>query len=261
MNVLLAVLVGLAAALAVLAMSYWRLRTQAGVLRRRLEQSAQDLQQLQLAFSRFAPDEVIERVIADGVEARGEKREVAVLFADLVGFTALAEALDPPVLVRVLNGYFARMSTAISEHRGHVSKFIGDGILALFGALAPNPWQADDAAHAGLAMVAALEDYNHELRAQGLPVLALGVGIHRGSVVAGLVGSRDLMEFTVVGATVNLAARVQALTRDHDERVLVTAAVSSTLDPRFRLRPLGDVSVKGVRDPVAVVAVDGFALS
>jgi adenylate cyclase len=260
MNVPLTLLAGTTTALGVLAVSCWRLRVQARVLRRRLEQSAQDLQQLQMAFSRFAPDEVIERVIADGVEARGEKREVTVLFADLVGFTALGETLDPSVLVRVLNGYFARMSTAISLHRGHVSKFIGDGILALFGALAPNPWQADDAVHAGLAMVAALEDYNRELAAEGLPTLALGVGIHRGAVVAGLVGSRDLMEFTVVGATVNLAARVQSLTRDHDGRILVTAAVSAALDPRFRLRPLGEVGVKGVREPVRVVAVDGFAL-
>jgi adenylate cyclase len=261
MNLPRLLLVGMAAALTVLVVSCWRLRAQARVLRQRLEQSAQDLQHLQMAFGRFAPDEVIERVIAEGVETRGDKREVTVLFADLVGFTALAETLDPTTLVRVLNGYFACMSTAISEHRGHVSKFIGDGILALFGALTPNPWQADDAVHAGLAMVASLEAYNRELAAEGLPVLALGVGIHRGPVVAGLVGSRDLMEFTVVGATVNLAARVQALTRDYDGRVLVTADVSATLDPRFRLRRLGEASVKGVREPVAVVAVDGFARS
>jgi class 3 adenylate cyclase len=150
----------------------------------------------------------------------------------------------------------------LGQHRcaGAGGHEVGDGILALFGALAPNPWQADDAVHAGLAMVAALEDYNRELAAEGLPMLALGVGIHRGAVVAGLVGSRDLMEFTVVGATVNLAARVQSLTRDYDGRVLVTAAVSAALDPRFRLRPLGEVGVKGVREPVPVVAVDGFAL-
>ena len=172
----------LVAALGVLA----RARRQIRHLRERLERNAQDLESLQHAFSRFAPDEVIERVISEGVTSRGEKKDVTVLFADLVGFTALTRRVEPDVLVRILNGYFDRMSRAISLHRGHVSTFIGDGILALFGAHAPNPWQANDAAHAALAMRVALSDYNAELTAEGLPALAIGIGLQRGSGVAGL---------------------------------------------------------------------------
>jgi adenylate cyclase len=120
-------------------------------LRERMERASTELEQLQQSFRRFAPGEVIEALI-QGVPSAPERREVTVLVADLVGFTALSERLDPAVLVRVLNGYLDRMSQTITEHRGHVSKFLGDGILALFGALTPNPWHADDAVRAALAM-------------------------------------------------------------------------------------------------------------
>jgi len=243
--------VGLAAAL-------WRSREQAARLRRQLERSASQLQNLQMAFSRFAPDEVIERVIANGVSRSGEKKEATVLFADLVGFTALGESVEPPVLVRILNGYFERMSRAISEHRGHVSTFIGDGILAFFGALSPNPWQADDAVRAALAMREAMADYNRQLATEGLPTLSVGIGLHRGTGVAGLVGSHDLMEFAFVGRTVNVAARVQDLTRQYDSDILVTEGLRATLDSGFQLRVLPPTQVKGIATPVAIYAVEGW---
>ncbi len=236
----------------------WRAYADSGRLRRRLEVTATDLQSLQVSFSRFAPDEVIERVIADGVSSRGERKDVTVLFADLVGFTALSEQVEPSVLVRILNGYFERMSRAISEHRGHVSTFIGDGILALFGALAPNPWQANDAVHAALAMRAGLADYNRELQAEGLPGLSIGVGLQRGTGVAGLVGSKDLMEFAFVGRTVNVASRVQDLTRQFPADIILTAAVKEGLDPRCVLRPLPLTEVKGVAEPLEIYAVESF---
>lgn len=224
-------------------------------LRSQLETAATELEHLQRSFSRFAPDEVIERVIAEGPTSQGEKREVTALFADLVSFTSLAERVEPSVLVRILNGYFERMSAAISEHRGHVSTFLGDGILALFGALAPNPWQSDDATDAALAMRQAMVEYNRELMAQGLPALAIGIGLHRGVGVAGLIGSQELMEFAVVGRTVNIAARVQDLTRQHDADILVTEDVKRALAPRFALRELPPASLRGVDRPVAVHAV------
>jgi len=242
----------------VLGIVSWRLHTEAARLRRRVQETAGDLEDLRRSFSRFAPDQVIERVIADGVRHRGEKKDVTVLFADIVEFTALSERLDPDVLVRVLNGYFERMSRVISEHRGFVSTFVGDGILALFGALAPNPWQANDAVHAALGMRAALAEYNRELDAEGLLPLSIGVGVQRGPAVAGLVGSSELMQFTCVGRAVNMAARVQALTRQYPADVILTDAVAAELDPRFTLRPLPATPVKGIREPLVVFAADGF---
>ncbi len=235
---------------------WWHARKEVLRLRGRLELASRELQNLQLAFSRFAPDEVIERVIAEGLSDRGEKKEATVLFADLVGFTELAERVEPTVLVRILNGYFERMSDAIAEHRGHVSTFVGDGILAFFGVHAPNPWQVDDAVRAALAMRASLADYNRTLAAEGLPELGVGIGLHRGSGVAGLVGSADLKQFAFVGPTVNLAARVQDLTRTLGTGILLTESLRERLDPRVVLKPLPATPVKGVAEPLVLYAVE-----
>jgi adenylate cyclase len=249
----------LAAVAAALGAYAWRLRDRTRVLARRLEQSSRDLEALQHAFARFAPSEVVEAIIAQGISTRSETKEVTVLFADVKGFTPMAEALDPDRLVTLLNGYFASMGEVIGAHRGHLAKFLGDGLMALFGALEPNPWQTNDALHAALAMRAALATYNAKLRAEGLPPLAVGIGIHRGPVVAGVVGNAALMEYGVIGRTVNLAARVESLTRVHDADVLVTDAVRTHCDGRFRLRPMPLAEVKGVPEPLVTYAVDGFA--
>lgn len=252
---LTAVALAVAAATAVVAWRAWR-RT--AVLGRRLRQATHDLESLQQAFSRFAPHEVVERIIADGIATEAETKDVTILFADLKGFTPLAERLDPARLVEVLNGYFERMGAAIAAHRGHLAKFIGDGLLALFGALEPNPWQTNDALHAALAMRAALAAYNADLRARGLPELAAGIGIHRGPVVAGVLGTSAVKEYGVIGRTVNVAARVEELTRVHGTDVLVTEAVRAKCDPRFRLRGMPAVEVKGLPEPIVAFAVEGF---
>jgi adenylate cyclase len=155
----------------------------------------------------------------------------------------------------VLNGYFQRMSDAIHEHRGHVSTFLGDGILAYFGALQPNPWQCDDAVRAALAMRGAIKEYNVELACEGLPPLAVGIGIHRGPGLAGLVGSRERREYAFVGRAVNVAARVQALTRIHQVDILVTEALRVELDAGFALVPMPAALVKGLAEPVVTYAV------
>jgi adenylate cyclase len=148
------------------------------------------------------------------------------------------------------------MSRIIDDHRGHVAKFIGDGLMAVFGAHEPNPWQSNDAARAALAMQAALDEQNRERAAAGLPGLRMGIGIHRGSVVAGVIGSAELQEFTVIGAAVNLAARIERLTRTEQASILITAAVRSHLDPRFVVAPLPPLAVRGVSEPVEAFRLD-----
>ena len=246
------------AALAGALYQQWR---RAAGLRLQLDAATLELQQLQVACSRLAPAGVVQRLVADGTtpsaEATAERKVATALFADLVGYTAMSERLEPAVLARVLNGYFQRMSDAIHQHRGHVSTFLGDGILAYFGAIQPNPWQCDDAVRAALAMRAALEAYNVELTAEGLPALALGVGIHRGPGLAGLIGARERMEYGFVGSTVNLAARVQGLTRVHQVDILVTEALRAELDPHFVLTPMPPETVKGIAEAVVTYAVKG----
>lgn len=244
---------------AALALALHRQRRRSMSLQAQLDAAAAELQQLQEACSRLAPAGVVQRLVAGGApasaEAAAERKVATALFADLVGYTAMSERLEPPVLARVLNGYFQRASDAIHEHRGHVSTFLGDGILAYFGAVQPNPWQCDDAVRASLAMRAAMREYNVELAAEGLPALALGIGIHRGLGLAGLIGSRERREYGFVGPTVNLAARVQSLTRVHGVDILVTEAIREHLDPRFVLAPMPAEAVKGIAEPVVTYAV------
>ena len=237
----------------------WHLRRRATSLEARLVKASQELEELQHAFQRFAPPEVVEQMIARNGLVGPETKEVTVLFADLKGFTALAERLEPAVLVSVLNGYFEAMSRTITSHRGHLAKFIGDGLLAFFGGLEPNPWQTNDAFHTALAMREALVHYNAGLAEKGLPALAMGVGIHRGPVVAGVLGTASLLEYGVIGRNVNLAARIEELTRTHGVDILVSEAAARHCDPRFQLRALPPVQAKGLPEPVATYALEAVA--
>jgi adenylate cyclase len=236
----------------------WRLRSRGAELARRLELASRNLESLEHAFTRFAPHEVVERIIADGIATDAETKDVTILFADLKGFTPLAEQLEPAALVELLNGYFERMSRAVAANRGYLAKFIGDGFLALFGALEPNPWQTNDALHAALSMRSAIAAYNQSLREKGMPALAVGIGIHRGPVVTGVLGTSALKEYGVIGRTVNVAARIEELTRVHGTDVLVSEAVRGGCDPRFRLRALPAVEAKGLPEPLVTFALDGF---
>jgi adenylate cyclase len=233
-------------------------RQQAASAARRVEAAANELEALQNAFARFAPAQVVEDIIAEGISTRSEAKEVTVLFADLQGFTELTERLEPAHLVALLNGYFEAMSKALAAHRGHLAKFLGDGLLALFGALEHNPWQAQDAVRAALAMRRALAEYNVVLARDGVGPLVVGIGIHCGQVVAGVVGTAELVEYGVIGHTVNVASRVEQLTRLHRADILVTDAVRAALDARFRLRALPPAPVKGVAEPLVTFAVDGY---
>ncbi len=252
-NAYLLVMLVLAAAAGLILWQQHRVRA----LRARVEQDAIELQRLQQSCALLAPAGVVERLFSDGPESIAEHKVFTAMFTDLVGYTALSGRLDPPTLARVLNGYFQLVSDSVAEHHGRVGTFLGDGILIFFGALEPNPWQCDDAAQAALAIRAALARYNRELEGEGLPRIAVGVGIHRGPGLAGLIGSRDRREYTVVGPTLNLAARVQGLTREHGRDILLTEAVREKLDPRFELAPMPAVAVKGIAEPVVTYAVVG----
>jgi class 3 adenylate cyclase len=246
-------LIVLTAAAALFAWQQYRMRE----LRARIESSAVELQRLQQSCALLAPAGVVERLFSDGPESIAEHKVFTAMFTDLVGYTALAERLDPKTLAGVLNGYFQLVSDSVAEHRGRVGTFLGDGILIFFGALEPDPWQCDDAVLAALAIRAALERYNAELERAGRPPIAIGVGIHRGPGLAGLIGSRDRREYTVIGPTLNLAARVQALTREHGRDILLTESVRAQLDPRFELMPMPAVPVKGIGEPVVTYTVLG----
>jgi adenylate cyclase len=235
----------------------WLLRRRALQLERLLAGTRHKLEQLQREFERFAPPDVVERLTAGRAGFEPQRRQVTMLFADLRGFTALCDRLDPALTVTMLNEYFRRMSEAIDRHHGHITELVGDGLLALFGALETNPWQCRDAVLAALDMRAALAAYNERLRAQALPELRFGIGIHCGDVVVGIMGAGELNKFTVTGDPINVASRVEGLTREFGVDLLVTEAVRQALDARFRLRAMAPALVKGKPAPIQTYHVEG----
>ncbi len=252
--VLAPVTVVLAAALVFLLVRSGRERRLA---RLQLRQAQGELERLQGAFARFAPARLVDRIIDAGTALPAERRAVTILFADLQGFTQLSEKLDPDVLMRLLGGYFSSMSEAISSHHGHVNRFIGDGLMALFGALDSNPWQARDAVEASLAMRDNLAAYNRSLAAEGLPPIGFGIGINCGPAVVGVVGHETLLQFDVLGDAVNVASRVESLTRALGADILVTDAVKGFLDDQYLLREMPPSTVKGKSLPILTFAVEG----
>jgi adenylate cyclase len=203
--------------------------------------------------------EVATALLRDGATLGGQEREVTILFADLRGFTSLSEKLPAPELLTLLNRYLDRMSAAIEAQGGVIDKFIGDAIMALFGAPVTQGDAADRALAAALGMERALADFNAELAAEGRRPLGIGIGINTASVVAGNIGSHRRLNYSVIGDGVNVAARLESLTRTPEYRtsIITSAATAAALrEPtRFTLRDLGPIQVKGRAVPVEIFAV------
>ena len=204
--------------------------------------------------------EVAAQLMRDGAALGGEEREVTILFADLRGFTTLSEKLAPHDLLALLNRYLDRMSAEIEREGGVIDKFIGDAIMALFGVPVAQGDAADRALAAALAMERALAGLNAELAAEGRPPLELGIGINTARVVAGNIGSHRRLNYSVIGDGVNVAARLQSLTRTPEYRtsIITSAATLSAVrgEKNFSPRALGVVQVKGRAEPVEIFAVD-----
>ncbi len=223
-----------------------------------LQHTNNKLEDLQVNFGRFAPQEVIEQLTDAEGRYKPSMRNVTVLFADLQGFTKMCEELDPPIVVSILNGYFRIMSKVISENHGRVTELMGDGLLALFGALVHNPWHVQDAVNGALSMRKALSEYNEELRKKSLPELTFGIGIHQGEVLAGVMGNFELSKFAVVGDTINVASRIEALTRTLGVDLLISETVKKQLDDRYSLKEMKPMPVKGKIHPVTTYYVEGL---
>ncbi len=210
-----------------------------------LQHTTQKLESMQVHFARFVPEQVIEQFTGQSGQYPAEVREVTVLFADLKGFTSLCDKRHPEEVVSILNGYFRVVSDAISSNHGTVTELIGDGVLALFGAIHHNPWQVKDAVKAALDVRKALVKYNDELETKALPPLRVGMGIHQGEVLAGIMGNAELSKFGVVGDVINVASRIESLTRIHGCDLLISEDVRKVLGDAYALEKMPASMVKG----------------
>ena len=181
----------------------------------------------------------------------GQLADVCVLFSDVRDFTTLSEKMPPEVVTTVLQRYFDRMVHAVHRFDGTVDKFIGDGMMILFGAPLKLDDPCGDAVECALAMMAELDRLNVEFAREGLPTLTIGVGINYGTVTVGNIGSSERHNYSAIGDVVNVAARVEGLTKDLGRKIVITESVVRRVEQRFNFDPLGTHNVKG-HSPVKV---------
>ena len=210
---------------------------------------------LRETFGKYVSEEVRDEILAGRIALQGEPREVTILFADIRDFTPWVEASDPREVVADLNAYFTEMETAIRAHCGLVVQYIGDEIEAVFGAPVARPGHAEHAVRAALEMRTRLAAWNAARAATGRRPLSNGIGIHTGTVLAGNIGSADRLSYALVGDSVNLASRLQGLTKELHADVLVSGTTRARIDGDLPLRSLPAVRVKGRVAEVEVYAL------
>jgi class 3 adenylate cyclase len=209
-------------------------------------------------FGRVVSPEVREKLLSGELGLGGETRFVAVLFSDIRGFSSMSESMDPQDVVTLLNEYLTHMTAAVRPWEGYVNNFIGDAIVVVFGAPVEDTEVEHRAAQAALAMREALGRLNKLRQARGEARLETGIGISAGEVVAGQIGSMERMLYTVIGDAVNVAARLESLTKEHpDHPILITSAVARGIEGRegVAVLSLGQVQVKGRVEPVDLFAL------
>jgi len=211
-------------------------------------------------LTKFLPRQVADRVIRDGPQALAPvEREVTVLFSDIRGFTAMSEGLSPSDVLAMLDDYFGRMGQIVKGHDGVVGKFMGDGLLAFWGV----PDRVEDhalrAVRAARDMRRAVRELNQWREQTALPPIRIGIGIHTGTVAAGMLGGALQSEYTVIGDAVNVASRVEGLTKDHGVDVLVSETTWAHLPEPRRGERLASAEIRGRKEPVVLYTIDSGA--
>lgn len=209
---------------------------------------------LRSVFSQYLAPAVVEEMVKqqDSLVLSGEERELTILFSDIRGFTSMAEKMRPQALCAFLNEYLTPMTAAVMNRRGTVDKFIGDALMAFWNAPLPTPDHTRQACEAALAMLKELKLLNSSWLKRGLPTLRIGIGIHCGVVRVGNMGSKQRFEYTVIGDSVNLASRLEGLTKFYNAEILVSGPVCDALHKDFIFRQVDTVRVQGKTEPVTV---------
>lgn len=210
--------------------------------------------QLRAVFDRYMAAEVVDEIMRDPdtIKLGGEKKELTVLFSDVAGFTTISEKLSPEELVVLLNHYLSAMTDIILKHRGNVNKYLGDGIMAIFGAPRGEPEHASLACLAALESQQALAQLRKEWKAQGYPEITARIGINSGPLVVGNMGSQKRLEYTVMGDSVNLASRLEGANKFYDTLILLGPRTHELAQNDIEAREVDLLRVKGKLEPVVV---------
>lgn len=227
------------------------------------KKAEETLKKLKVTFEHFVPQQFLNRIAKEGVEnielGKAESEIVTILFSDIRSFTTLSETIPPQKLLNFLNTYFQYMNEVIHSHQGFIDKFVGDGIMALFDSRgeAHQSIHAGNAVQTAIQMIDVLKVYNKHQMKLGYPPISIGIGIHTGSVIIGTVGSQDRMDSTVLGDSVNLASRLEALTKSYGVNIIMSEETFGSLEnpQSFRIRVLDWVRVRGRKKPTRLFEV------
>ena len=207
-------------------------------------------------YSRFLPEYVVKQMLEnpDSFKLGGVNQTITILFADIRGFTRISEHAPPEKIVSLLNKYFSAMTDIIFAHGGTLDKYLGDGLMALFGAPTATPEDASNALNAAVAMQRRVLGINMELMNEGLSEIGVGIGLHTGEVTVGYIGSERRSEYTAIGDAVNTASRLESNAKGGD--ILISDATAKAAHSRYKLEPREAIMVKNRQQPVALWEVD-----
>jgi len=207
-------------------------------------------------FGKYVSKEILTHILNNDAALGGEEKEVTILFSDIRDYTGMSEKMTPAETLDFLNAYFSEMVKIVEEHGGVLDKFIGDALMAVFGL------GAGDANHAGAALRAAaamrenLAAMNQSREGKSGTAIRIGIGLSTGRVLAGNIGSESRMEYTVIGDAVNLAARLEALTKDTGCAILFPESTMAGAGNAFNIRRVGQFEIKGKAEPCDVYTLD-----
>ena len=199
------------------------------------------------SFQRYMPIALVKNLVSSGkvAEVGGETKEVTLLFSDIESFTQISEGMDPEKVMQYLSEYFQAMTKIIIDHDGTVDKYIGDGLMAFWGAPIDDADQTMHACESAIEMGVALYKLNTKWRNEGNPEIKIRIGISTGKVIVGNVGSDDRLSYTALGDTVNLTSRLEALNKTYGTRIIVGERTYESVKDKFKFRLLDKVAVKG----------------
>ena len=229
-----------------------------------LQQKVQDQDRIMRLFEKYVPAHVLHDVLGgDGEDGsdlfRGESRIVSVLMSDIRDFTRRASQMDARDVVTLLNEYFSAMTDCVRRHHGTVNKFLGDGLLAVFGAPVSYLENQENAVLCALDMVDALDEFNAR-RGTDFQPLKIGIGINTGEVVVGHVGSADRVEYTAIGDAVNVASRIEGLTHGNDNAIFVSQSTYDVVRELVEVKDRGHFEIRGKDEPMSIYQIMGRRL-
>ena len=208
-------------------------------------------------FIKYVPETIVKKALAhqDYIKREGEQLEVALLFCDIRNFTSIAERLTPKQVVEFLNIYYSMMSKVIKGYHGVINQFIGDGIFVVFGAPDPIPDPEMSSVQCAVDMVHQLDEINDRLKNTFNENIIIGIGINSGPIIAGNLGSEDRLSYSITGDVVNTANRIESLTKDQPNAILISQSVYDKTKARIVTHPWGEVQIKGKNEKINVFQV------